>query len=410
VKDPLEDGPQVDRRQAIEVVLLVVLSLVFLVTLRPSLLITVVLILALVSTIMLHEFGHFLVAKRAGMKVTEFFIGFGPRLWSFKKGETEYGIKAIPAGGYVRIIGMSNIEEIDPVDEPRTYRTGTFGKRVAVVSAGIAVNLLLAFVLMFAVLVGQGEPTGPNTTIAQLSPGRPAVKAGFKEGDRLLAIDGHPVRRWSDLVQNVQSKTGTRLVITIRRDGQLLDLAVTPEPRSSTDRAGRIGIAPDLVYASFSVPGAAGESVMVLGRETKEIGKGLARIFSPTGVKQQVDTITRSGAHGKPATGPDLERPRSVIGIVSIGDQIVGSVWQLLALLAAINLFLALFNLVPLLPFDGGHVAVAVYEGIASRIRGRQVRVDYRRLIPVTAAVLAVLLMIGISTMYLDIREIVTGS
>jgi membrane-associated protease RseP (regulator of RpoE activity) len=410
VKDPLEGGPPIDNRRSLGVVFLVLLSLVFLVTVRPSLLVTVVLIVALVATIMLHEFGHFIMAKRAGMKVTEFFIGFGPRLWSFRRGETEYGIKAIPAGGYVRIIGMNNMEEIDPADEPRTYRAASFGKRVAVVSAGIIVNLFLAFVLVFAVLVGQGEPTAPSTSVSHLLRGSPAAKAGFMNGDVLRAVDGHPVRSWNDVPKLVQPYAGKELTFTIERHGRAFDIHATPQPASKTDNHGRVGIVPGWVYESFSVPGAAGESVVVLGRTTKEIGKGLARIFSPSGVQRQVDDVTRSGGATASSTGPDLERPRSVIGIVSVGGQIIGSVWELLFLLGTINLFLALFNLVPLLPFDGGHVAVAVYEAIASRFRGREVRVDFRRLIPVTAAVLALLLMIGLSTMYLDIREIVTGS
>ena len=103
------------------------------------------LVVGIILMVMLHEFGHYWTAKRSGMKVTEFFVGFGPRLWSFTRGETEYGVKAIPAGGYVRIIGMTNMEEIDPADEPRTFRQGTPGKRLVVILAGVTVNLVIAF-------------------------------------------------------------------------------------------------------------------------------------------------------------------------------------------------------------------------------------------------------------------------
>ena len=115
--------------------------------------------------VMLHEVGHYITAKRAGMKVTEFFLGFGPRLWSFQRGETEYGVKALPLGGYVRIIGMSNLEEVDPEDEPRTYRQGRYRDRLKVVLAGVTVNLLIAFLLFFVVIVGRGVADGPSTTI-----------------------------------------------------------------------------------------------------------------------------------------------------------------------------------------------------------------------------------------------------
>ena len=157
MKDPLETEERVETRSAMWVMALAFASLVLLVLLRPSLAVTVALIVGLVFTVMLHEAGHMIVAKRSGMKVTEFFVGFGPRIWSFRRGETEYGIKAIPAGGYVRIIGMNSIEEVDPEDEPRTYRAASFPKRLATILAGIGVNLLIAFVLIFLVLVRVGE-------------------------------------------------------------------------------------------------------------------------------------------------------------------------------------------------------------------------------------------------------------
>ena len=113
---------------------------------------------------MLHEFGHFIMAKRSGMKVTEFFVGFGPRIWSFRRGETEYGVKAIPAGGYVRIIGMNNLEEVDPEDEPRTYRNATTKNKLLTILAGVTVNLLIAYILFFVVIVGNGEYK-PGTSI-----------------------------------------------------------------------------------------------------------------------------------------------------------------------------------------------------------------------------------------------------
>src|SRR5207244_11876420 len=116
---------------------------------RPSLAVTVAIIVGLIITIMLHEWGHYIAAKKSGMKVTEFFLGFGPRVWSFRRGETEYGVKAIPAGGYVRIVGMNNLEEVDPEDEPRTYRQAKFSKRLTVVVAGVSVNLVLAYCLLF---------------------------------------------------------------------------------------------------------------------------------------------------------------------------------------------------------------------------------------------------------------------
>ena len=158
MRDPLEEaGVDVNSRTATGILLLVVAGLVALGVFVPGSRTPLALIPGIILLIMLHEFGHYWTAKRAGMKVTEFFLGFGPRLWSFKRGETEYGVKAIPAGGYVRIIGMTNMEEVDEDDEPRTYREASTGKRLMVILAGVTVNLFIAFLLFFVVIAGQGR-------------------------------------------------------------------------------------------------------------------------------------------------------------------------------------------------------------------------------------------------------------
>ncbi len=411
MKDPLETDERVETRSAISIAALLAAILVLLVLVRPSLTVTIALIVGLILTVMLHEAGHMIVAKKSGMKVTEFFLGFGPRIWSFRRGETEYGIKAIPAGGYVRIIGMSSIEEVDPQDEARTYRAAPFPKRLATILAGIAVNLLIAFVLIFFVLLRVGTPQGLNTTVSSVTAKAPAAIAGFQAGDRVLSIDGHKINRWEDVPRLVQPRAGESTRFVVERDGKEVVLNATPEARSTSDSNGFVGIAPGETRKSLGLIGSLRESVVTMWDGTVATGQGLARIFSPSGVERQVSDVTRAGPHPQAPAGVDVQRPRSVIGIVSIGDQIVrGDIWTFLFLLATINLFLALFNMVPLLPFDGGHAAVACYEAAMSKIKGRAVRVDYRRLVPLTAAVLAVLLVFGASTMFLDIREIITGS
>ena len=410
MKDPLETDERVETRSAIWVAALVVATLVLIVLVRPSLAVTVALIVGLIFTVMLHEAGHMIVAKKSGMKVTEFFVGFGPRIWSFRRGETEYGIKAIPAGGYVRIIGMNSIEDVDPEDEARTYRAASFPRRLATILAGIGVNLTIAFVLIFFVLLRVGETT-TTSVVSEVSRGLPAAEAGIRNGDRLVSIDGVPVDSITDVKAQIGGRAGDSTDVVVERNGTERTVRLTPVPRSKTDSSALIGVVGTDQQRQLGLFGSLTGSVEKMWEGTRATGDGIARIFSPSGVKQQVSDVTRTGPQPQAPAGVNVERPRSVIGIVSIGDQIVrGDIWTLLLLVATINLFLALFNLIPLLPFDGGHAVIAIYEAIATKVKGTRVQVDYRRLVPLTAMVLAVLLAFGVSTMFLDIREIITGS
>lgn len=404
MRDPLDDAPPVETRKAVTGIAVIVLGIALLVLTRPSSWVTISIIVGLILTIMLHEAGHLIMAKRAGMKATEFFVGFGPRIWSFRRGETEYGVKAIPAGGYVRIIGMSNIEETDPEDEPRTYRAATTGKKLKVILAGVTVNLLIAYSLFFIVIVGNGE-FKPGTSIDRVATASPAADAGLRSGDKIVAINGTRIRNWDDLGANVRPNAGTEITVTVLRHGHPVEVTATPEAVSGE---GKLGVYPNSVRQTYSVLEAVPQSFSWMGRATAATVGGLAKVFSPSGVEKYSHTV--ANPNGKGSFSND-ERPRSIVGIVADGGSIVGgSVWVLLVLLATINLFLALFNLIPLLPFDGGHAAVAIYEAIASKVKGQAVRVDYRRLMPITAAVLVVVLALGLSTMYLDVRNIITGT
>ena len=152
---------------------------------------------SIIVIVMLHELGHFLAAKHGGMKVTEYFVGFGPRLWSFRRGETEYGIKALPLGGYVKIPGMTNLEEVDPADEGRVYRDKPFHSRLLVAVAGSAVHFLLAFVLLWVLLTFVGVPNSDQVQIQGLHPGgrpgQPGRGGGIRAGDIVVSVDGKPV-------------------------------------------------------------------------------------------------------------------------------------------------------------------------------------------------------------------------
>ncbi len=398
MKDPLGEAPPVETRKAVTGGILFVLALLALVVARPSTAVTVAIVVGLILTIMLHEWGHFIAAKKSGMKVTEFFLGFGPRIWSFRRGETEYGIKAIPAGGYVRIIGMTNLEEVDPEDEPRTYRQATTGKRLITVLAGIIVNLVLALVLVFAILVAHG-PEDISTKVAAVSSSSPAAKAGFRAGDKIVAIDGNRITSWEEVGAAITPHRGDALAFTVVRDGRRVDLVATPE---KINGAPRVGIAGTIVNNPVSPLRAVPESFATMGRGVSSTVDALGKVFSASGLEKYGKTVTNSKGGLS-----DAERPRSVVGIVASGSDIVGGDWWvLLGLLASINVFVALFNLLPLPPLDGGHAAVALYEGVASRLRGRRIRVDYQRLMPVAAAVVVVILIFGLSTIYLDLRSL----
>jgi membrane-associated protease RseP (regulator of RpoE activity) len=413
VKDPLEEAStEVTRRGAGISLLLVLLGLIVLAILRPSTIDTLAIILGIVALIMLHEAGHYFTAKRAGMKVTEFFLGFGPRVWSFRRGETEYGVKAIPAGGYVRIVGMSNLEDVDPEEEPRTFRHGTFGNRLTVILAGVSVNLILAYVLIYAALLGRGLPDTLEAKVDRVLPDSPAAAAGVRDGDRIVGIDGQRLDVDRDIGQALSDRVGQPTTLVVRRDGTTTTLTAVPKERSSTDRSGIIGVSVSqsvASYESFNPIEGVTESFTTMGQMTRDTAAGIGRLFSPSGIENYSKNFTGDAPKaGSPASN---DRPRSIIGIVDIGGELVGgNVWSLLFLLGAINLIVALFNLIPLLPFDGGHAAVVIYEQVASKIRGRVVRVDFRKLVPVTALVLVVFLTLGLSAMFLDLRQIFTGS
>jgi membrane-associated protease RseP (regulator of RpoE activity) len=399
VKDPLgDDAPAVETRKAVVGISLMVLAVIALVVLRPSTAVTVAIVVGLILTIMLHEFGHYIAAKKSGMKVTEFFLGFGPRLWSFRRGETEYGIKAFPAGGYVRIVGMTNLEEVDPEDEARTYRQATVGKRLVTVLAGIIVNLLLAVILVFSILVLHG-PEDTSTTIDQVSKGSPAQMAGFHSGDRVVAIDGHRITKFEQIGTYVKPSRGKPLTFTLVRDGREMQLTATPRV---IDGAARVGITAAIVGTPMNPVEAVPEAFATTGRGVSATVDALGKVFSASGIERYGKTVTNEKGGFN-----DQERPRSVVGIVASGQDITGGDWWvLLGLLASINVFVALFNLLPLPPLDGGHAAVAVYEGVASRLKRQRVRVDYQKLMPVAAAVVVLIMIFGLSTIYLDLRAL----
>jgi membrane-associated protease RseP (regulator of RpoE activity) len=413
VKDPLEqvEVPVIRPRYWILTFILVLLVAVLL---FPKAVAIVGVILSLPLIIFLHELAHFVTAKRTGMKVTEFFVGFGPRLWSVQRGETEYGLKAIPLGGYCKIIGMTNLEEVAPGDEPRAYRSKAFVPKVVVASAGSLMHFALALVLMFSVLVVAGNyaDSKETTTIDVVEAGGPAAQAGVQAGDRLVAVDGTPINQWSQLRPQLRGHVGDTVRFTVERDGEQRDvpvvLGVHPDAKrfpKELKGVGYAGIAPTVAIPSVGV----GSALVDAPREVWDVGVAslgaLGDRFSPSGISGYWRVLTNDGKQANQEQA-DSERFVSVVGFGRLAVQATESGWvQVAYLLILLNVFVGLFNLVPLLPFDGGHIAIAAYEKVASAIRRRPVQVDVAKLLPITAVVMAVLAFVFLSSLFLDITR-----
>jgi membrane-associated protease RseP (regulator of RpoE activity) len=367
---------------------------------------TLAIIAALVFMIFMHELGHYLTAKAAGMKVTEFFLGFGPRLWSFQRGETEYGIKAIPAGAYVRIIGMSNLEEVDPSEEDRTYRQKSYWRRMSVAVAGSTMHFLMAIVLFFGVVtvIGNPDPTSSRWTVAALTDNSAADAAGLELGDRIIEVDGNRFDSFDEMSDYLRDNPGRDITLTVERDGRQLTLATTLGTTNDRgEEVGFLGVGPEYPNVQVDPLTGAVESVQATGETIWLSIKGLGAFFSPGGLTGYVDTLTGSDPAPVPGEIEGEGRIISVVGAVQLASQ-SPDIAGVLYFLFAINVFIGVFNLVPLLPFDGGHVAIATYERIRSR-KGKRHFADVAKLMPVTYAVVALLAFVFISSLYLDIVD-----
>ena len=382
---------------------------------------------ALLISVMLHETGHFVAAKRFGMKCTQYFIGFGPTLWSTQRGETEYGIKALPLGGFVKITGMTSIDEVDEEDEPRSFRRAPGWQRLIVLGAGSFMHFVLAAVIIFGLALGIGiqndittnqvaavTPCVQPTKAALLNgakctpnePKSPAALAGLKVGDTVTAFNGVKMTGWTQLHNAIlAAKPGESVSLTVDRDGQtkVLHTRLAEVPGYGTD----LGF-DATVNTTFQ-----GQSPIGALRFT---GSGFS----------QVITGSASALAGLPGAAHDLFNKEkrastdagnvsSVVGAARDTGQVVAAdvgwkqkVYIILLLIASLNIFVGVFNLLPLLPMDGGHVAVVLWEMVRSWFARRLHRpdpglVDYRKLIPVSFAVFVVLVLFGALLISADI-------
>jgi membrane-associated protease RseP (regulator of RpoE activity) len=377
-------------------------------------------------SVCLHEAGHLLTAKRFGMKATHYFAGFGPTIWSFRRGETEYGIKAIPAGGFVKIVGMTPLEEVEPDDQDRAFWRFPLWQRSIVLSAGSFTHFLLAIVVFYLAAVTTGlpnpaalgfNPTDATPIIGQVTncvvqnydlvdgdlracrasdPPGPAKAAGLRHGDRVVSIGGRHVTTYGDVVNTVRaSPTGPVDVVYVRngtRRATTVDLLPTQRPKINKPKGKlytvsamgvQVRYPPSILHSS--AVGGVGAATSFTGYNITATFKALASF--PSKIPKLIDAIEGQKR--------DNTTPISVVGASRVGGEaaVVGKPIIFLTLLGGLNVFIGVFNLFPLLPLDGGHVAIAWYERARSWVAARRGRadpgrVDYNKLLPLTYLVI----------------------
>ncbi len=423
-----------------------------------------IMVVGLALSIGLHEIGHLVPAKLFGVKVTQYMIGFGKTLFSFRRGETEYGVKAIPLGGYISMIGMfppgkdgsdarnsttgfmqamaqdarvASAETIAVGEDQRAFYRLPVLKRIVIMLGGPFMNLLIGIGLFAVLLCGFGtaqnsttvatvstcliSPTSTNQTCSAADPAAPAYAAGIKPGDRIVSIDGTPITSWEQSTAVIQKSADRTLSVVVERNGSELTLSMTPATTkkyvtdangtvkkdasgaSVTTEAGFVGIGPlrELVpQPPTAVLPAVGQQIGAVGGMIIDLPQRMVGVWNA-------------------AFGPGPRDPNGPISVVGVGRAageltalnnvpVVDKVYTMIGLLASLNIALFVFNLIPLLPLDGGHVAGALWEGIrrtwAKLFKRRDPGpVDMAKLMPLTMAVVVVLGGMSLLLIYADI-------
>ncbi|MDE0267582.1 MAG: site-2 protease family protein [Acidimicrobiaceae bacterium] len=461
-------------------------------------------ICALIFMVLMHELGHYLTARWVGMKVTEFFLGFGPRLWSFRYKEVDYGVKPLWFGAYVRIVGMNNLEQVAPEDESRSFRNKSYPRKLLVLVAGSGMHFLMAFALLFMLFLMGGVSVDSASrqdewTIGHVVPNSTAHEIGLKTGDKVVSVDGTSIGLYDDFSTQVASKSkgeevelvylrngvehvaaaemGERLTVEgadgfagliegdqlltvkgLETDGlpsyaEVVDYALSQPDQlievnlRNTQMGGELVAEVKLtevvdaseategyfgISAVYSFSGAnpfvAGvESAKILFELIKNVSLAIPKVFSQ-GLLELVKSISGNAEVPEPSdlfmqlspdeievqrlaeaanpTNPNENRLISIYGVARLGvdSAVSGGMIGLMTLMMLVNVFIGVFNLLPILPLDGGHVMVATYERIRS-IRGGPYHVDASKLIPLTYIMIGILLFIGVATLVRDIVD-----
>ena len=369
-------------------------------------------VVALLLSVMVHEFGHFVTARRYGMWVSEFFVGFGKRIWSVQRGETEFGVKAIPAGGYCRIEGMSPNDAMPEGEEDRAFYKASSGKKLIVLGAGSFLHFVLGYLLLFLLFAGVGT-NQVLPIIGEVVSNSAAQSAGIQVGDEVTSINGVEVTTWYKDVEAIRNSQGKELTLGLLRDGQNITITATPR-LTDIDGTERyvLGIVNTTGLKRSGVIESASNSFKVTKSFLSESVKSLAKL------PEKIPALWGATVRGEERDANGLV---GVVGVARVSGEAVGSdkltpmerLATFLLIVASLNIFVGIFNLLPILPLDGGHMAVAIADEIRAflaRLRGRPrpAPIDVTVLTPITMVVFVVLACLTLLLLVADVINPVT--
>ena len=345
-------------------------------------------LIALGILIVFHELGHFLVAKKSGVGVLTFSIGFGPKIFSKKVGETEYAVSAFPLGGYVKMVGEDPDQEVQAVDSERSFSNQSLTKRFAIVAAGPVFNFILSVLIFTSIFVFFGMPV-LTTEISGVEPKSPAAQAGLQKGDRILAIGTRPVEKWEDVSKQIKDSGGKPLVLRVERDGRQMDISVQPK-----ERPGKTVFGEDTTYWVVGIASA-------VAIEKSNPLMGIWRGFYKTGEYSVLTLVALFKMVSGDISPKNLGGPLLIAQLA--GEQAREGVWNFLFFVAILSVNLGVLNLLPIPILDGGHLFFFLLEGM----RGRPVELRHRERAQQVGVFLLILIMIY--AFYNDIARFFEG-
>jgi len=369
-------------------------------------------VVALLLSVMIHEFGHYITARRYGMWVSEFFVGFGKKIWSVQRGETEFGVKTIPAGGYCKIEGMSPSDQLPEGEQERAFYKASSGKKLIVLGAGSFLHFVIGFVLLFTLFAGIGT-NQVLPVISEVVPDSAAQAAGILPGDEILSINGKKVTQWYKDVEVIRQSQGKEITLVLARNGE--EISVTASGRlTEIDGTKRyvLGIINDVGLKRSGLWISVKNATTVTKSFLTESVKSLAKL------PEKIPALWGATVRGEER---DVNGLVGVVGVARVSGEAVGSdkltpmerLATFVLIVASLNIFVGIFNLLPILPLDGGHMAVAIADELRAffaRLRGRPrpAPIDVTVLTPITMVVFVILACLTLLLLVADVINPVT--